>query len=197
MFTSRAEYRTLLRQDNADIRLTPKSFEIGLASEERMRQVENKVLKTRLFIDFLKKTSIHADAVNPILERKNSALVKQSMKMFKFATRPQLDFNDVQEFPLVADFISDNNIDQDIIEQTEIQVKYSGYIEKELSNVKKLTRLETVKIPDNFNYNNVASISTEAKQKLSNIKPETIAQASRISGVSPSDISILLVNLGV
>jgi len=197
MFTSRAEYRTLLRQDNADIRLTPKSFDIGLASEDRMRRVEEKVSKTKLFVDFLKKTSIKAEDINPILEKKNSALVNQSMKMFKFATRPQLNFNDVQEFPLVNQFILDNKIDQDIIEQTEIQVKYSGYIEKELSNVKKLSRLETVKIPNDFDYSKVASISTEAKQKLSKIKPETIAQASRISGVSPSDISILLVNLGV
>lgn len=197
MFTSRAEYRTLLRQDNADIRLTPKSFAIGLASEERMKRVEEKVNKTKSFVDFLKKTSIKADDVNPILESKNSALVNQSMKMFKFATRPQLDFNDVQKFPLVSEFIKENNINQDIIEQTEIQVKYSGYIEKELSNVKKLSRLETVKIPFDFNYDTVSSISTEAKQKLSKIKPETIAQASRISGVSPSDISILLVNLGV
>ena len=197
MFTSRAEYRTLLRQDNADIRLTPKSYNIGLASEERMKRVEEKVYKTKLFVDFLKKTSIKAEDINPILESKNSALVNQSMKMFKFATRPQLNFNDVRKFPLVKDFIEENNIDQDIIEQTEIQVKYSGYIEKELSNVKKLARLETVKIPADFNYDIVASISTEAKQKLTKIKPETIAQASRISGVSPSDISILLVNLGV
>jgi len=197
MFTSRAEYRTLLRQDNADIRLTPKSYAIGLASEERMKRVEEKVNKTKSFVDFLKKTSIKADDVNPILESKKSALVNQSMKMFKFATRPQLDFNDVQKFPLVSEFIKENNINQDIIEQTEIQVKYSGYIEKELSNVKKLSRLETVKIPSDFNYDTVSSISTEAKQKLSKIKPETIAQASRISGVSPSDISILLVNLGV
>ncbi len=197
MFTSRAEYRTLLRQDNADIRLTPKSYNIGLASEERMKRVEEKVYKTKLFVDFLKKTSIKAEDINPILESKNSALVNQSMKMFKFATRPQLNFNDVREFPLVKDFIEENNIDQDIIEQTEIQVKYSGYIEKELSNVKKLARLETVKIPADFNYDIVSSISTEAKQKLTKIKPETIAQASRISGVSPSDISILLVNLGV
>ena len=197
MFTSRAEYRTLLRQDNADIRLTPKSYNIGLASEERMKRVEEKVNKTALFIDFLKKTSIKADDINPILKEKNSALVNQTMKMFKFATRPQLNFNDVQKFPLVKQFIEKNKIDKDIIEQTEIQVKYSGYIEKELSNVKKLARLETVKIPSDFNYDKVASISTEAKQKLSKIKPETIAQASRISGVSPSDISILLVNLGV
>jgi tRNA uridine 5-carboxymethylaminomethyl modification enzyme len=197
MFTSRAEYRTLLRQDNADIRLTPKAYEIGLVSEDRIRRVEDKIKKTKLFVDFLKKTSIKAQDINPILESKNSALVNQSMKMFKFATRPQLDFTDVQKFPLVKDFIIKNNIDQDIIEQTEIEVKYSGYIKKELSNVNKLSRLETVKIPDNFNYDSISSMSTEAKQKLNKIKPQTIAQASRISGVSPSDISILLVNLGV
>ena len=197
MFTSRAEFRTLLRQDNADIRLTPKSYAIGLASEERLRRVEEKVHKTKLFVDFLKKTSIKAEDINPILESKNSALVNQSMKMFKFATRPQLDFNDVQKFPLVDTFIKENQINQDIIEQTEVQVKYSGYIEKELSNVRKLSRLETVKIPQEFDYSKVLNISTEAKQKLAKIKPQTIAQASRISGVSPSDISILLVHLGV
>lgn len=197
MFTSRAEYRTLLRQDNADIRLTPKSYAIGLASEERLRRVEEKVHKTKLFVDFLKKTSIKTEDINPILESKNSALVNQSMKMFKFATRPQLDFTDVQKFPLVDAFIKENQINQDIIEQTEVQVKYSGYIEKELSNVRKLSRLETVKIPDNFDYSKILNISNEAKQKLTKIKPQTIAQASRISGVSPSDISILLVHLGV
>jgi tRNA uridine 5-carboxymethylaminomethyl modification enzyme len=197
MFTSRAEFRTLLRQDNADIRLTEKGYQLGLASEERLKRVEEKVSKTNQFVDFLKKTSIKPEDSNPILEANNSAPVKQSLKMFKLATRPQLDFTQVQQFPKVDEFISTNTIDQEIIEQTEVQVKYAGYIEKEVSNVNKLNRLENVKIPTDFNYENIKSISTEAKQKLTKIKPETIAQASRISGVSPSDISILLVNLGV
>ncbi len=197
MFTSRAEYRTLLRQDNADIRLTEKSYKIGLASEKRLKRVEEKLQKTEKFISFLQKTSIKPEEVNPILESKNSALVKQSMKMYKLATRPQLNFEDVKKFPSVKEFIEVNKIDNEIIEQTEVQVKYAGYINKELSNVRKTQRLENVKIPLDFNYTNVASISTEAKQKLTKIQPETIAQASRISGVSPSDISILLIHLGV
>ncbi len=197
MFTSRAEYRTLLRQDNADIRLTEKSYKIGLASEKRLKRVEEKLQKTEKFISFLKKTSIKPEEVNSILESKNSALVNQSMKMYKLATRPQLNFEDVKKFPSVKKFIEANKMDDEIVEQTEVQVKYAGYINKELSNVRKTQRLENVKIPLDFNYTKVASISTEAKQKLTKIQPETIAQASRISGVSPSDISILLIHLGV
>ena len=179
MFTSRAEFRTLLRQDNADIRLTEKSYKIGLASIKRLKRVEEKLKKTNNFISFLQKTSIKPEEANGILESKNSAPVNQSMKMYKLATRPQLDFNDVKKFPLVKKYILNNDIN------------------KEMNNVKKTQRLENIKIPNNFDYLKVTSISTEAKQKLSKIKPETIAQASRISGVSPSDISILLVYLGL
>jgi len=196
MFTSRAEYRTLLRQDNADLRLTPRSFELGLASKERLLRVKEKQEKTDLFVVFLKDTSIHPDDVNPILEAKNSAPIKQSMKMFKIAARPQLDFEQVKKFPLVSKFISENKIDDEVIEQTAIHVKYSGYIEKEKNNADKLTRLENVSIPTTFDYHKVKSLSIEARQKLSKIKPVTILQASRISGVSPSDISVLLVYMG-
>jgi tRNA uridine 5-carboxymethylaminomethyl modification enzyme len=196
MFTSRAEYRTLLRQDNADLRLTPRSFAIGLASKERMERVVEKQEKTDLFIAFLKQTSIKPDDVNPILKDKNSALVNQSMKMFKIATRPQLDFDDIRKFPLVKEFIQANGIDNEIMEQTEVHVKYSGYIEKERNSADKLQRLENIKIPGNFDYQKVKSISFEAREKLSKIKPSTISQASRISGVSPSDVSVLLVYMG-
>ncbi len=196
MFTSRAEFRTLLRQDNADIRLTGKSNKIGLASNERLDRVEEKISKSNLFLNFLKITSIKPEEVNPILERKNSSLVNQSMKMFKLAARPQLDFTDVVTFKKVKVFVEENNIDKEMVEQTEVQVKYAGYIEKDIANANKLKRLESVKIPFNFNYD-ATNISTEAKQKLNKIKPETISQASRISGVSPSDISVLLVYLGV
>ena len=196
MFTSRAEYRTLLRQDNADLRLTPKAFKIGLASQDRMNRVKEKQIKTDLFIDFLKKTSIKPEDVNPILEDNKSAKVKQSMKMFKLAARPQLDFNDVRKFPKVEEFILYNNLDNEIIEQTEIHVKYSGYIEKEKNSADKLLRLEGIKIPVNFDYQKIKSISYEAREKLSKIQPTTISQASRISGVSPSDISVLLVYMG-
>ena len=196
MFTSRAEYRTLLRQDNADLRLTPKAYSLGLASKERMDRVVEKKNKTDLFIAFLKKTSIKPEEVNPILENNNSALISQSMKMFKIAARPQLNFNDVRKFPMVEQFIKDNNLDDEVIEQTEIHVKYSGYIEKEKNSADKLLRLENIKIPVNFNYQKIKSISFEAREKLTKIQPTTISQASRISGVSPSDVSVLLVYMG-
>ena len=196
MFTSRAEYRTLLRQDNADLRLTPRSFAIGLASKERMERVKEKQEKTDIFIKFLKETSVRPEDVNPILKLKNSAEVKQSMKMFKIASRPQLDFDDVRKFPKVEPFLIENNIDNEVLEQAEIHVKYSGYIEKEKNSADKLQRLENIKIPLNFNYQKVKSISFEAREKLTRIQPATISQASRISGVSPSDVSVLLVYMG-
>ncbi len=196
MFTSRAEYRTLLRQDNADLRLTPMGFALGLASQKRMDRVIEKQEKTDLFVAFLKDSSIKPEEVNPILEKKNSALVNQSMKMFKIASRPQLDFTDVKKFPTVQKFIDHNKIDNEIVEQTEIHVKYSGYIEKEKNSADKLQRLENIKIPANFDYQKIKSISFEAREKLCQIQPATISQASRISGVSPSDISVLLVYMG-
>lgn len=196
MFTSRAEYRTLLRQDNADLRLTPMAFEIGLASKERMDRVIEKQEKTDLFVKFLIETSVTPEVINPILEENNTAKISQSMKMFKIAARPQLDFHDIQKIPSVANFILENNIDNEIIEQTEVHVKYAGYIEKEKNQADKLNRLENVSIPSNFDYTKVKSLSIEARQKLTKIKPITISQASRISGVSPSDISVLLVYMG-
>ncbi len=196
MFTSRAEYRTLLRQDNADLRLTPMGFAIGLASQKRLDRVIEKQEKTDLFVAFLKDSSIKPEEVNPILEDKNSALVNQSMKMFKIASRPQLDFTDVRKFPTIQKFIDDNKIDNEIVEQTEIHVKYSGYIEKEKNSADKLQRLENIKIPANFDYQKIKSISFEAREKLCQIQPATISQASRISGVSPSDVSVLLVYMG-
>ena len=196
MFTSRAEYRTLLRQDNADLRLTPKAFELGLASKERMKRVLEKQQKTDLLIKFLNETSVRQEEINPILEAKNLALVNQSMKLFKIAARPQLDFSDFKGLEKLNDFIKENEIDNEVIEQAEIHLKYSGYIEKEKNNADKLNRLENVLIPSKFNYQKVKSISYEAREKLSKIKPTTISQASRISGVSPSDISVLLVYMG-
>ena len=196
MFTSRAEYRTLLRQDNADLRLTPRAYEIGLASQERMDRVLEKQRKTDLFIRFLKETSIVPEDANPILEEKKTASIRQSMKMFKIASRPQLDFTDVKKFPKVNEFIVENDIGEEVLEQAEIHVKYSGYIEKEKNSADKLQRLENIKIPDNFDYQKIQSISFEAREKLSKIQPSTISQASRISGVSPSDVSVLLVYMG-
>ena len=196
MFTSRAEYRTLLRQDNADLRLTPKGHALGLASQERLDRVKIKQEKTDLFVAFLKKTSVKPEDVNPILLSKDSAPISQSMKMFKIAARPQLTFNEVRQFPKVSEFINEQGIDDEVVEQTEVHVKYAGYIEKEKNNADKLTRLEHVSIPENFDYHKVKSLSIEARQKLTKIKPVTISQASRISGVSPSDVSVLLVFMG-
>lgn len=196
MFTSRAEYRTLLRQDNADFRLTPMSYEIGLASEARLRRMEFKLNESEKMVNFFKETSVSVAETNPILEAKGTAAISQGDKMFKIFSRPQIDLEDMLRFEKVATYIEENNLDQEIIEQAEIQVKYSGYIEKERNNADKLTRLEEVKIPEDFDYNKIKSMSIEAKQKLSKIKPATIAQASRISGVSPSDVSVLLIYMG-
>jgi tRNA uridine 5-carboxymethylaminomethyl modification enzyme len=196
MFTSRAEFRTLLRQDNADFRLTPLSYEIGLASEQRLRRMEHKLNESEKMVAFFKETSITPAEANPILEAKETAIVDQSDKMFKMFSRPQIDLEDMMKLDKVKEYIANNNIDMEILEQTEIQVKYSGYIEKERNNANKLLRLEDLKIPEDFDYNNIKSMSIEAKQKLSKIRPVTISQASRISGVSPSDISVLLIYMG-
>ncbi|MNX31958.1 tRNA uridine 5-carboxymethylaminomethyl modification enzyme MnmG [compost metagenome] len=196
MFTSRAEYRTLLRQDNADFRLTPMSYEIGLASEDRLRRMEKKLNESEKMVQFFKETSVSIAETNPILEAKESAPISQGDKMFKIFSRPQIELEDMLKFEKVSSYIEENNLDEEIVEQAVIQVKYSGYIEKERNNADKLNRLEEVKIPDNFDYNKIKSMSIEAKQKLSKIRPVTISQASRISGVSPSDISVLLIYMG-
>jgi tRNA uridine 5-carboxymethylaminomethyl modification enzyme len=196
MFTSRAEYRTLLRQDNADFRLTPKAYEIGLASEKRLRRMEHKFNESEKMVNFFKETSISPEEANPILEAKESSVMAQSDKMFKVFSRPQIELDDFMKFDKVKNYVAENDLDKEIIEQAEIQVKYSGYIEKERNNAEKLIRLEDIKIPENFDYNKIKSMSIEAKQKLSKIRPVTISQASRISGVSPSDISVLLIYMG-
>jgi len=196
MFTSRAEYRTLLRQDNADLRLTPKGYSIGLAKEDRLKRMEYKLDASDKFVTFFKETSIKAEAANPILEAKGSSLMTQGDKMFKVFSRPQIDLADILKFKAVTDYISENNLDQEVIEQAEIQVKYSGYIEKEKNHADKVNRLEDVRIPGNYDFDKIKAISIEARQKLTKIRPTTIAQASRISGVSPSDISVLLIHMG-
>jgi len=196
MFTSRAEYRTLLRQDNADFRLTPKGYDLGIASEKRLRRMEEKQSKSNNFVDFFKNTSVKPEEVNPILDAKKSSTVKQQDKMFKLLARPNITLKDMTAINSVASYIKDNDLDKEVLEQAEIQVKYAGYIAKEKLNADKLHRLEHVKIPPNFDYSLLKSLSTEAKIKLTEIQPVTISQASRISGVSPSDISVLLVFLG-
>ncbi|MDX1318267.1 MAG: tRNA uridine-5-carboxymethylaminomethyl(34) synthesis enzyme MnmG, partial [Xanthomarina gelatinilytica] len=182
MFTSRAEYRTLLRQDNADFRLTPKSFELGLASEKRMKRMEEKQKKSDAFVQFFADTSVKHEEINPILEQKESSLMKQSDKMFKIFSRPNITIDDMRQVEAVETYIQEHDLDNEIIEQAEIQIKYSGYIEKEKNNADKLNRLENIKIPKNFDYSKLKSMSMEAREKLNKIQPVTISQASRISG---------------
>lgn len=196
MFTSRAEYRTLLRQDNADLRLTPAAHKLGIVSDERLMKVERKQEETDKMISFLRNTSYNFPEMNKLLEEKGSAVVNQNDKYFKVFSRPKIDLVDIRRFEDVENYIQDNNLDEDILEQVEVQVKYSGYINKEKENADKLNRLEDIKIPHNFDYSHIQSISIEARQKLKAVQPVTISQASRISGVNPNDISVLLVHMG-
>ena len=196
MFTSRAEYRTLLRQDNADERLTPLSHKAGLASENRLRMMEEKREASEKLVKFFEDTSILPEEVNDILVERGSSPMKQSDKMFKVFSRPQIYLDDIKKFKKVAAYIEENKLEKDVLEQAEIKVKYAGYIEKEKANADKLNRLENIKIPANFDYSKLKSLSYEAKEKLEKIRPTTISQASRISGVSPSDISVMLVYMG-
>ena len=196
MFTSRAEYRTLLRQDNADIRLTPKGYELGIASEKRLRRMEEKLSKAEAFVGFFRTQSVKPEEANPVLETKNSTPIRQSDKMFKIFSRPNIGIEDLRKFDAVESYIQSHNLDNEVIEQAEIQIKYSGYIAKEKNNADKLTRLEYVKIAPGFDYSQIKSMSYEAREKLKKVQPTTVAQASRISGVSPNDISVLLVYMG-
>ena len=196
MFTSRAEYRMLLRQDNADQRLTEASHSLGLASDERLAACDQKYKQSEGLISFLKSQSILPAEINPILSSKESALIKQSGKADKILSRPNIYMSDLKECDSVDSYISKNNLSEEVQDQAEIQIKYSGYIQKEKNNADKLNRLESVKIPKDFDYKKLKSISAEALEKLNKIKPETISQASRISGVSPNDISVLLVYMG-
>lgn len=196
MFTSRAEYRTLLRQDNADLRLTPRAFDIGLASKERLKLMEEKQKKSDEFLNFFRKTSYNPEEINPILEEVASSSVKQADKLFKVFSRPRVTMDHMLRLDSVSEYVAANALNQEVFEQTEIQVKYAGYIEKEKNNADKLQRLENIKIPDDFDYRKLKSLSFEAREKLEAIRPVTISQASRISGVSPSDVSVLLVFLG-
>ena len=196
MFTSRAEYRMLLRQDNADQRLTAMSHKIGLASDERLEACKQKYKDSNSLIDFLKKQSITPKEINPVLNTKKSSPIKQSGKADKILSRPNIYIKDLKKCAAIDSFISKNNFEQEVQDQAEIQIKYSGYINKEKNNADKLNRLEAVRIPKDFDYKNLKSISSEAMEKLIKIKPETISQASRISGVSPNDVSVLLVYMG-
>ncbi|NPA09898.1 MAG: tRNA uridine-5-carboxymethylaminomethyl(34) synthesis enzyme MnmG [Chlorobi bacterium] len=194
MFTSRAEYRLLLRQDNADIRLTQKAFDLGLAKEERLKRVNEKVAQSEELESFLRETSLKPGVINPILETIESSPVDQAYRAAQILTRPNMTLEKLDKIDFINEVSS--KFDDEVREQAEVNIKYRGYIEKEKENVAKLNRLENIKIPEDFDYTKISSLSAEAKQKMTNVKPKTIAQAGRISGVSPADINVLLVYLG-
>jgi tRNA uridine 5-carboxymethylaminomethyl modification enzyme len=195
MFTSRAEYRILLRQDNADIRLTPIAFNLGLVNESDFDRVNKKVTDTQNIISIIKKTSVTPNEVNSLLVEMNSSEITQQVKLSSLLTRPHVSLNDLGTVSERVSMLY-NEYSIDTLEQAEIQMKYEGYIDREQEHASKLDRLESLLIPESLTYDEIKSISMEAKEKLRQIKPKTIGQASRISGVSPSDISVLLIHLG-
>ena len=191
MFTSRAEYRILLRQDNADRRLTPLSYKIGLASQDRFNAVQKKYSAVDHLIDFCEHNSVKPDLINPYLQSKDSALLTETKRISFIATRPELDLSEI--LSLVP---HGTNYTKHEIESAEISIKYKGYIDREVENAKKLKRLESLIIPDGFDFSDINGLTIECRQKLARYQPRTIGQASRISGVSPADISVLLVYFG-
>lgn len=195
MFTSRAEYRILLRQDNADIRLTPIAFNLGLVNESDFDRVNKKVTDTQNIISIIKKTSVTPNEVNSLLVEMNSSEITQQVKLSSLLTRPHVSLNDLGTVSERVSMLYNEYL-IDTLEQAEIQMKYEGYIDREQEHASKLDRLESLLIPESLTYDEIKSISMEAKEKLRQIKPKTIGQASRISGVSPSDISVLLIHLG-
>jgi tRNA uridine 5-carboxymethylaminomethyl modification enzyme len=197
MFTSRAEYRILLRQDNADQRLTPLSHSIGLASDERMEKLEGKRGKLKAMTKVLNKTSISPQEADDLLKSKASAPLRQKQKAVSLLNRPNITFADLTEhLPVIAQKVDDLGLTLDIQESLEVQIKYAGYIEKEQAIADKLQRLDTIAIPNGFDYHKLESLSSESREKLTESKPNTLSEASRISGVSASDLAVLLVHLG-
>ncbi|MBC7915945.1 MAG: tRNA uridine-5-carboxymethylaminomethyl(34) synthesis enzyme MnmG, partial [Pyrinomonadaceae bacterium] len=194
MFTSRAEHRLLLRQDNADIRLSPIGHKLGLISDERLEKVERKVANSDSIVKHLKNTSIEPGQINSLLEKQGSSPITQNVKLFQILSRPQIEFKDLIEANLGLQEIV-KQYDKETIEQAEIKVKYESYFEKELEIVNKMKRMEDQEINPQFDYQKLSSLSKEAREKLLKIKPRTLGQASRISGVSPSDISVLMVHI--
>ena len=198
MFTSRAEHRILLRQDNADVRLTKKGHKLGLADQNRLDRVEQKLLKTNASLCYLGTNSIKPEQINPTLDEVNSSQIKQKTKLALLLSRPQININHILKldsgFATLID--SSDDLKPEVLEQVEILIKYQGYIDRENETALKQKRLENIKLHDGFNYRGISSLSSEAIEKLTNIKPATIGQAARISGVSPADISILMVHIG-
>ena len=197
MFTSRAEYRILLRQDNADIRLSKKSYDLGLLEENKLRQVEEKIEMSNKLMRFTKKLSVSPDEINEVLSLKSGSKIKQKVKAPSIISRPNIGINDViRNNKSIKKFINEGLISEGAIEQVEIDIKYNGYINREKENADKLKRLEYVKIPIDIDYFKFSSLSNESKEKLNEVRPVNIGQAARISGIKPSDISILLIYLG-
>jgi tRNA uridine 5-carboxymethylaminomethyl modification enzyme len=195
MFTSRAEFRTLLRQDNADLRLTEKSYRLGLASQERMEGVKAKLEGVEKVKAILGGMSLDPEAINPFLESVQSSMLVAKQKAAQILLRPNIGLQGMmQQVPELQNALA--AFDKDILEQAEIQLKYDTYIEKEKELVAKMSQLEDLIIPDNFDYEKLVSLGTEARQKFKKIKPRTLGQASRISGVNPSDVQILMVFMG-
>ncbi len=194
MFTSRAEHRLLLRQDNADIRLTPIAHKLGLVSDERLQIVEDKIKNSDQLVEYMRNTSIAAEAMNPVLEEKGSSPISQKSRLFNILSRPQIELADLSKADanIVTYF---NQYDAETLEQAEIKVKYDSYFEKEMEIVNKMKKMEDKEINPDFDYNSLTSLSIEARQKLLKVKPRTLGQASRISGVSPADISVLMVHM--
>lgn len=195
MFTSRAEFRTILRQDNADIRLSPLGHQIGLANNERLQNVQLKVQNSEKLYQVLTQIKVTPDEINPILANLNSTAIREKASYYNLIKRPELDINIlVDSFPPFKNIVAEYKENE--IEQAEIKVKYEKYIEKELQLAEKLSKFDDMKINPDFDYSQLKSISIEARQKLLKIKPGTLGQASRISGVSPADISVLMIHLG-
>jgi tRNA uridine 5-carboxymethylaminomethyl modification enzyme len=195
MFTSRAEFRTLLRQDNADLRLTEISYRLGLASQQRMDKLKAKRDGVEKIKSLLQNISLPPDEINAYLISQHSAPLEQKQKLLQVLLRPNIDLTSMMAaVPKIHDILQ--QFSTETIEQAEIQIKYEVYIEKEKDLVKRMTQLEELKIPENFNYDRIAALSNEALQKFKKIKPSTLGQASRISGVNPSDVQILMVYMG-
>jgi tRNA uridine 5-carboxymethylaminomethyl modification enzyme len=195
MFTSRAEFRTLLRQDNADLRLTELSYRLGLASQERMNRVQEKTVAVNDIKKFLSQNTALPEEINPYLLQLNSSPIIEKQKLEKILLRPDV------ELPLMASFVPQlqellNQYDAEIVEQAAIQVKYETYIEKEKELVQRMSQLEDLVIPESFDYKKIQALGNEAREKLHRIRPRTLGQASRISGINPSDVQILMVYMG-
>ena len=198
MFTSRAEYRILLRQDNADVRLTPLSYKIGLAGEKRMKKVEKKQKKVNELISFIKKQSVNPLDINHVMTAKKTSELKQKQKLSSLLLRPQISIADLLEsVETLKNFVKQKNIKEEELESAEIQIKYEGYINKEKDLVIKMEKIDEIPLKPDFDYLSLKSLSYEAREKLTKIKPKTLGQAARISGVSPSDINVLMVYIGM